>query len=109
MNQNKRRSPRFSIQQLIRMSWDREEFLQAEGVNISSTGMLLHSSVPMEHYSTLFLMFEIESSGGPRTVKTEGVVMRCEKEEDYYSIGVEFTELTEAEKKELNDFLSSLD
>ena len=108
MAEEKRKAPRFSLHQLIRLSSNREEFLQAEGINISLTGVLLHTEAAIDLYTTLFLMFEVETEEETYLFKTEGIVMRSEKENDYYSIGLQFTELTEEEKKHLKQYIEYL-
>lgn len=108
MTKDNRKAPRFSLHQIIRITVNREEFLQAEGVNISLTGLLLHSDTVIDLYTTLFLMFEIETEEDTYMFKTKGVVMRSEKEDDYYSIGLQFTELTEEDMEHLKHYIDCI-
>ena len=50
-------------------------------------------------------MLEMPLKEGQYTLKTEGTVVRCEKIEGEYKVGVKFDNLFQSEKEKLQEFL----
>lgn len=92
--QEKRNFPRFRLEQLIEVSYGRETFLAASGVNLSEGGMLVRTDKPLEPYSRMFVMisFGADSSLPPLTI--DAMVLRTEKADVAFQSGLEFIDVT---------------
>ena len=105
MDDSKQRSPRFTIHQLVEIQFSVETFFQAEGINLSETGLLCSTESAIEPYTKVFVMIEMPLKEGQYTLKTEGVVMRCEKENGDFKVGIQFDSLFQSEKEKLKEYL----
>lgn len=105
MDDSKNRSPRFTIHQLVEIQFAQETFFQADGINLSETGVLCSTESMIEPYTKVFIMIEMPLREGQYTLKTEGIVMRCEKGNGGYHIGVQFDSLFQSEKEKLKEYL----
>ena len=90
MDDSKTRSPRFTIHQLVEIQFSVETFIQAEGINLSETGVLCSTESPVDPYTKVFIMIEMQLKEGNYTLKTEGVVVRCEKMNGDFQVGIQF-------------------
>ncbi|MEW5817520.1 MAG: PilZ domain-containing protein [Spirochaetota bacterium] len=113
MIDERRRFPRFQIDQLIQLSYERESFVAAKGVNISEGGILCITDAPVDIYSRVFLMltlvFKERSEEKANEITCEGIVNRCDPEGDIYYVGIQFTDLQENEKRILKKYIDFLE
>ena len=101
----RRSSTRFKIEQMIELSFGKESFVQAAGLNISEGGFLCQSDENIDLHARLFIMIGLPIDDEDQKVKCEGIVTRLVKESDCYNIGVSFTEMQNEEREKLKNFL----
>ncbi|MDA8410246.1 MAG: PilZ domain-containing protein [Treponema sp.] len=107
-----RASPRFRLNQAIRLNFDRdgtEEYLSAEIIDLSAdgVGILSDSQVPVP--SPMFLMFGLQQENPPlNLVRCEGYATRSEVMGEQYLIGVKFTIMDSDSTRALRGCLDSL-
>lgn len=112
----RRRSTRFRIGQLVEVSFGRETFLQAEGINISEHGILCETADAPDPGAHVFLMLEVRGEaprnpqGSPQIVEIEGFVARTEGSDGAYQVAIEFADIPDAEtKRALQTIIAALD
>jgi c-di-GMP-binding flagellar brake protein YcgR len=105
MRTERRKSPRFTINQLIDLEPGRENYIAAEGVNISNEGLLCHTSDSLDLYSRVYLQFSLNGEKKNHTIKCEGVVVRCKKNKKNFDTALEFADMDNGDKKKLLAFL----
>lgn len=102
----RRRLPRFKISLFIELSFDREEYFQAEALDLSSGGMKLRSLEPLEAGSRLYLQLSFLVADREELFKTEAVVMYAGRGGDGYELGLKFDAPQPEEKAKLERYLS---
>ena len=109
MDEERRQYPRYRIDQLIELSFGRETFLNAEGVNMSEGGLLCVTDAYVEPYSSVFLMLGIpvdEKASEYYEVKCEGIVLRCNQQNGSgYCVGIRFTDIMDFDKDKIQKFI----
>lgn len=105
MKEERRKSPRFTINQMIELDMGRETFIAAEGVNISDEGILCHSSESLDPYSRVYMQISLDGGKKKQTVSCEGVVVRCKKNKKNYDLALEFSDLEENDRKKIHSFV----
>ena len=105
--EEKRRSERFKLNQLIKLSFGKETFVQSEGINISENGLSCKTAEYVEPYTELYLLFTIPLDNQPKEISGEGVVVWSKDEKGKYTIGVEFTYLSEEDLDSLTNYLKN--
>ncbi|HUX42437.1 MAG TPA: PilZ domain-containing protein [Rectinemataceae bacterium] len=107
-----RASPRFRLNQAIRLSVDgddEEEYLSAEILDLSAEGIGILSDSPVPVSSPMFLMFGLqEQCPTLGLVRCEGYATRTEVVGDKYLIGVKFTSMDSGSDEALRSCLDSL-
>lgn len=101
----RRKSTRFDIAQFVEVSFTKENFIKAEGINISESGILCETAEPPEPYAQIYLL--LPTPDGKETFELEGVVVRAEKVKSKYHVGVEFTHLYDEDKKMIRKILKA--
>ncbi|MFP4483871.1 MAG: PilZ domain-containing protein [Spirochaetota bacterium] len=108
----RRRSPRFRIGQLIEVSFGREYFLQAAGINISEHGLLVETADAPAPGTRVFIMLEVRHPHGPRkldgspeSIQLEGFVCRTEDADGGYLVGIEFGDIPDPETRRALDLI----
>jgi len=99
----RRRSPRYEIQQMVQVSGVREEFIHAASVNISEHGLSCVSADKVEPDGILLLMLVLDNY---RTINVESVVVWEKKHKAGYEVGLEFTNISDKDAKALRTFLA---
>ena len=108
MTDQKERAPRFEIQQMVQVNLGREEFIAAEGVNISESGMLCETDEPVDPGTRVFLMIGVPDAPPEKVVTiAEAMVVRSEEIEGGYLQGVKFDYLHQDQLERLREFLAS--
>jgi len=105
MRTERRKSPRFTISQMIDLEMGRENYIAAEGVNISDEGLLCHTSESLEPYSRVYIQLSLNEAKKNHIIKCEGVVVRCKKNRKTYDTALEFAEINESDRKKIHSFL----
>ncbi len=103
-----RRHDRFNIYQMIQLGFGKENYIAAEGINISEGGMLCRIGSDVDVYSKLFLLFDIPLDEGRHEIKCEGLITYSMKAEDGFDVGISFTDLSEEDKDKLRAFFQEL-
>jgi c-di-GMP-binding flagellar brake protein YcgR len=106
MQSERRNSPRFPIEQFLDVSYTREKYIKASGINISSNGMLCELESIVEPYSKIYILLDLKDKKDP--IEIEGIIIRIEKSGKRYRAGVEFSELYSEDKTRLKKFIKSL-
>lgn len=103
---DRRRSDRFILHQVVEIGFGRESFVRSIGVDVSRTGIRCRTDQELEPASIAFLMFSFPTRDGRQhTVRVEAVVMRCVAVENaLFDVGMQFTELTDADRVALAEF-----
>ena len=106
----RREFPRFRIEQMIEISFGRETYLQAAGVNISQTGLLCQTGEPVEPQARLFILIRLQGEDDKgQEIKCEGIVVRSDKKGDRFDVGVSFTDMQSGDKEKIKAFLAKVD
>lgn len=109
MGEERRQYPRYRIDQLIELSFGRETFLNAEGVNVSEGGLLCLTETYVEPYSSVFILLGIpsdESGQDYYEIRCEGIVLRCDQlNSSGYRVGIRFTDIMELDKQKIDKFV----
>ncbi len=101
-----RRKQRFSLQMLIELSYNKENFIDASGIDISSVGIGCKSGNPLS-LSNTYLMMKLFVDGNEEIIECEGMVIYSRKSDDYYRSGINFTDFKDSGKEKLDKFLKS--
>lgn len=65
MGKEKRRSPRFTLHQLVNIEYGREDYVYGDAVDISETGIGILCDSALPPSSRLFVMFQLDMSALP--------------------------------------------
>lgn len=95
---------RFEIDQMVEMRLGHEHFLRTEGVDLSEKGLLCTSETPIDPYTRIFVMFHLPIRHESVEVKCDGIVVRCFKDDELYSVAVQFTDVGPIEQKAIEAF-----
>lgn len=102
-NSERRRSHRYTIEQMVQVSGLKDEFLNATSVNISEHGLSCTCAEEIDPSGRLFLILGL---GAKATIKVESVVVWTNKKKNWTELGVEFTSMSPKHAKVLRDFLT---
>jgi c-di-GMP-binding flagellar brake protein YcgR len=105
--EERRRSPRYKIEQAIQISLGRENFMSAEALDISKQGISCLTNEQIEPYTRIFLVLSIKEGNQTREITCEGMVLYTEKKGHLYKLGLEFTEMKDEDRDALKDHLAS--
>ena len=105
MSTEKRRAPRFSIDQMLEISLGREHAVRCRGVDVSEVGVLCHTDVQLEPGTRVFVMLHLGDGGDEAVVSCEGVVARTGVRGKGFEAGISFSDLDAASKRKLAAFL----
>jgi len=85
------------MDQMVELSYEKEEFVSASGVNVSELGVMCRTSRQLDEGTRVFLMFSLVCPDCESTIQCEGIVIHCKKTDDGYNIGIEFSDLKPAD------------
>lgn len=105
MSKERRRTPRFSIRHLIELSFGKETFVRAKGLNISSSGLLCTTEPPIELYTRVFLSLTFPGKNGDEIINCEGIVVRSDQSGDEHATAIVFTSFQPEEAEKLVELL----
>ncbi|MBL8992096.1 MAG: PilZ domain-containing protein [Spirochaetia bacterium] len=101
----RRKTPRFDVEQFVIMSMNREDFIRGKGVNISHDGILCHTKEKVELMSRVFLMLGFDLHHEHHDVNVEGVVMRSEPFRSGRLLGIHFTEMSPEGREKIDELI----
>ncbi|NCN05450.1 MAG: hypothetical protein GW949_07450 [Spirochaetales bacterium] len=108
MSDERRKEPRYQLRQLVHLGFGRETFIPAEGIDISTRGIGCRANRPVDPYSKMFFMLQLDPKGSEPEVTGEGLVMRCTQlDEDHYEIGIEYSEFHTGSLKDIETYLGN--
>lgn len=101
--EEKRRSERFQINQLVQLDFMREEFISAEGINISGHGLLCRTAKALPLGQRVFLMLNLGAPGSKNYLSLEGAAARCQQEPETgkFICAIEFVDLDEENRERI--------
>ncbi len=105
MSAENRKHPRFEINQLVELDFERESFVRADAANLSEGGVLCRTEEPCELHSTVFMMMTLSLKGSDRIIKCEGIVVRSEKKGKEWEVGISITSMDGASRKIFSEFI----
>lgn len=101
----RRKTPRFELEQFVIMSMNREDFIRGKGVNLSHDGILCHTKEKVELMSRVFLMLGFDLHHQHHDVNVEGVVMRSEPFRGGRLLGIHFTEISSEGREKIDELI----
>ncbi|HDP79437.1 MAG TPA: PilZ domain-containing protein [Spirochaetes bacterium] len=104
-----RKHPRITINQLVELDFNRENFVRAEAIDLSAGGLLCRTDEYCEPYVVVFIMMTLKLKKGERIIKCEGVVLRCDKKGDLWETAINITSMDTSSEKILKSFLAEHD
>lgn len=105
--EEKREAPRFKINQLIGFQANKEEYLWAEGLDISRKGISCVSKEMIDPSTNVFFMLKIADPEGERTVRGEGYVSHARDEGGRCRFGIKIERIFEEDLPYFEAFLSN--
>jgi len=105
MTAERRRDARFSVDQIVEVSFGKEAFVHGTGINLSKTGVLCKTDSYMEPYSQVSLLMTVPVGPEGHRFTCEGVVVRTEREGGDYLTGISFTSIDDEDSRKLQNFL----
>lgn len=108
MEADRRKEERFRIQQMIGYGPGREEYLWAEGVDLSLSGMSCITTRPVDPLTELYIMIDIPAEGRWKQVRVEGYIAHVTLHGDFYHFGVIFTDVSDNDRENLEAYLDKL-
>jgi hypothetical protein len=103
-----RKTPRFKIKQLIGFQAIKEEYLWAEGLDISSAGISCIADEAIEPDTNVFFMISVYGAGGEGSVRGEGYVLHSEQEGGRCRFGIKIDRIFDEDKPRFDAFLEEL-
>ncbi|MGO8693519.1 MAG: PilZ domain-containing protein [Rectinemataceae bacterium] len=107
--EEKRSAPRFRINQLIGYFPNREEYLWAEGLNLSRGGLSCSSAEPIDPLTNVFLMLSVPGDNGERLVRCEGFVAHSQMAGGRCLFGIRIQRVSDEDKPYLDAYIAKLE
>lgn len=107
MEQDRRKAPRFLIEQMIQLGEGWEEYFWAKGIDFSRLGLRCISSKILEPLDRIFGMISLELDDKKFKIRFEGYVARSKPLDDGCELGVSFTDFDSEDASVLDRFFSS--
>ncbi|MDA8409358.1 MAG: PilZ domain-containing protein [Treponema sp.] len=105
----RRQARRCKISQMIGYFPGREEYLWAEGIDLSSEGLRCVSDNPIDPLTNLFLMLELKVGETTKQVRCEGFVRHSRMEEGRCVFGVKIERISEDDRQHLEAYLKQIE
>jgi c-di-GMP-binding flagellar brake protein YcgR len=107
----KRKNPRFKINQLIAYTPEGDQFHRAEALDISSGGVKCASAQAVEPMTSVFLLLKLPSAQGKgeREVACEGYVSHARMVDGRCVFGIRFTSVAPEGKSDFDAFIATLE
>jgi len=111
--EEKRKNPRFTINQMIAYGPNREEYVYAEIGDLSREGLSCVSNQQVDIMTNVYLMMRVPyrdgSVGGSRQVRCEGYVSHSKLVQGRCSFGIRITSVYEADVGAFEAYLVQLE
>ncbi len=104
----KRDSSRFRINQLIGYYPNREEYLWAEGLDVSIAGMRCSSKEAVDPLTNVFLMIGVPTDEGERLIRCEGHVSWSQMDGENCVFGIHFEHIDAEDMPYFQAYLDEL-
>lgn len=101
----KRKERRCKISQMIGYFPGREEYLWAEGIDLSHEGLQCISDAPIDPLTNLYFMLELKVGDMTRVIRCEGFVKHSTMEDGRCRFGVKIQSISEEDREHLEAFL----
>ena len=87
----------------------REEYLWAEGIDLSREGLRCVSDQMVDPMTNLYFMLELERGGERVTIRCEGHVVHSRLEDGRCNFGVRIDTMSDDDRKLFEDYLVALE
>lgn len=102
---NRRQEPRFSISQLIEMSFGKERWVHARGLDISRNGFRGKLTEEIDTGSSMYVVFRIDD----QPVQVEAIAVHVDPDEDgTYDAGFQFSSVDSTARAAIDAFIESV-
>ncbi len=103
--ENRRQEPRFSISQMVEMSFGKERWVHARGLDISRNGFRGKLSEEIETGTTVYVLFRIDE----KPVQVEAVAIHVSPTEDgLYDTGFQFSSVNDPSRAAIDTYIMSV-
>ena len=103
----RRKSARIRIDQMIELQFGQEQFIRAEGMDLSETGILCTCADPVDPQTRIYLMFRLPVLEDELEIESDGIVVRSEKKRNQYAVAIQFTELSASSLAAIKSYLKN--
>jgi len=108
--EERRKSPRFVMNQLFELSVDRETFVPVQGIDISEEGLRCIMGDELGPYTRVYVMFTLNYNGQERIIRTQGIVTNCQLDirsgkEQTYAAGIKLIDMMDEDKDYIEEYL----
>ena len=107
MKDEKRKHNRFKINQMCEIYMGREIYIPVKGINMSEGGLSFRTEESLAISSIVNFQIAVYKGDKCKTIDCQGVVRRIEFKGDDYSGAIEFTDLSNENKKVIRDYVKS--
>jgi c-di-GMP-binding flagellar brake protein YcgR len=105
IHDNRRQEQRFSISQLIELSFGKERWVHARGIDISRNGFRGKLSEEIDTGSSMYVLFRIDDTA----VQVEAVAVHISPDEDgMYDAGFQFSSVDTTARAAIDTFIQSV-
>lgn len=104
MKAERRKTPRFHLDQLIQIGPFRESYVQARGLNISENGLLCETGEPCDVYQQVYAQISFDIGKQHRTIECDGIVLRNEKHGGKWKVAINFEDLSDESRSVVKSF-----
>lgn len=105
MTTERRKHPRFELNQVMDLTFGKERLIQAEGVNISAGGVLCRTEEFCEAGTRVSLLITVAVKKKEWQIPCEGVVIRSQREKQRYDTAISFTDMSDDAARHFHDFI----
>jgi hypothetical protein len=105
---DRRRAPRFRIEQFVELRFNRETFITATGINMNQYGLMAETDRLIGPGTLIYLLIELPVDGQKKFIEIEGVVIWSAEEGESCRTGIKFTDMTPENKTSLENYLKSM-
>ena len=105
----KRGDRRFKINQLIGYFPNREEYLWAEGLNLSRGGISCSSAQAIDPLTNVYVMIGVPGASGERLIRCEGYVAHSQMVEGRCQFGIRIEKISEDDRPYLEAYIEKLE
>ncbi|WP_455381863.1 PilZ domain-containing protein [Salinispira pacifica] len=108
MQEERRKSSRFSIKGTIEFLSRGGSQVKGSGVNLSRSGVLCNTDEEIDPDTRVSVQMDLQSpAGGAEKIECDGVVIRSDEGKGAYDTGISFTSVPEGKSGRLDEFLKS--